>query len=111
MIIVKQNFYNNIEKITKKTMKFKAVYVLLVSFFLMILFMYVLTDDTIYVQFVHLLQSSSGSAAAAAQSQASKTPTLSSASPSPTFSPATPSSSLPEVFQRVENSVVQITST
>ena len=80
MIIVKQNFYNNIEKITKKTMKFKAVYVLLVSFFLMILFMYVLTGDTIYVQFVHLLQSSS-------------------------------SSTLPEVFQRVENSVVQITST
>src|SRR6187200_1258952 len=97
MIIVKQNFYNNIEKITKKTMKFKAVYVLLVSFFLMILSIYVLTGDTIYVQFVHLLQSSSssssGSAAAAAQSQASKNPTLSSASPSPTFSPATQSSS------------------
>ena len=94
-------------------MKFKAVYVLLVSFFLMILSIYVLTGDTIYVQFVHLLQSSSGSAVA--QSQPSKTPTLSSASPSPTFSPATQSSSssssLPEVFQRVENSVVQITST
>jgi S1-C subfamily serine protease len=114
MIIVKQNFYNNIEKITKKAMKFKAVYVLLVSFFLMILFMYVLTGDTIYVQFVHLLQSSS-SGSAVAQSQPSKNPTLSSPSPSSTFSPATQSSSssspLPEVFQRVENSVVQITST
>src|SRR5436190_10348112 len=93
-------------------MKFKAVYVLLVSLFVMILSLSILTGNTIYIQFVHLLQSSSSSAVA--QSQASKNPTLSSVSPSPSSSsPATPSSSslLPEVFQRVENSVVQITST
>jgi S1-C subfamily serine protease len=47
-----------------------------------------------------------------AQSQPSKNPALSSAPPPPpSFSSATSSSSLPEVFQRVENSVVQITST
>ena len=93
-------------------MKFKAVYVLLVSLFVMILSLSILNGNTIYIQFVHLLQSSSSSAVA--QSQASKNPTLSSVSPSPSSSsPATPSSSslLPEVFQRVENSVVQITST
>src|SRR5436190_4063563 len=94
-------------------MKFKAVYVLLVSLFVMILSLSILNGNTIYIQFVHLLQSSSSSAVA--QPQPSKNPTLSSVSPSPTFSsPATPSSSsslLPEVFQRVENSVVQITST
>ena len=59
---------------------------------------FILTNNTLYVQFVHLLLPSS----IAAQSQ----PTLSSQS---TSLPS--SSSLPDVFQKVENSVVQITST
>jgi hypothetical protein len=76
-------------------MKFKAIHILLlVSFFATAVFsLSVLNDNTIYVQFIHLLQSSpsGGNAAiAAAQSQPS---------------------SLPDVFQKVENSVVQITST
>jgi hypothetical protein len=92
---------------TKKTMKFKAVYVLLVSFFLMILSIYVLTgDNNIYVQFVRLLQPSSSSGSAAAQqSQSSRNQTLpSTSSTSPSSSSATSSSLLPDVFKRVENS-------
>ena len=57
-------------------------------------------NNTLYLQFVHLLLPSN----AAAQSQ----PTL---SPQPTSSTSSSSSSLPAVFQKVENSVVQITST
>src|ERR671930_684801 len=56
-------------------------------------------NNTLHLQSVHLLLPSN----AAAQSQ----PTL---SPQPTSSPS-PVSSLPDVFQKVENSVVQITST
>src|ERR687888_94684 len=56
-------------------------------------------NNTLHLQFVHLLLPSN----AAAQSQ----PTL---SPQPTSSTSS-SSSLPAVFQKVENSVVQITST
>src|SRR5918911_1124286 len=56
-------------------------------------------NNTFHLQFVHLLLPSN----AAAQSQ----PTL---SPQPTSSPSSVSS-LPDVFQKVENSVVQITST
>jgi S1-C subfamily serine protease len=92
-------------------MKFKAIHILLlVSFFATAVFsLSVLNDNTIYVQFIHLLQSSpSGGnaaiAAAAAQSQPSNNPTLPSSSTST-------ASSLPDVFQKVENSVVQITST
>jgi S1-C subfamily serine protease len=92
-------------------MKFKAIHILLlVSFFATAVFsLSVLNDNTIYVQFIRLLQSSpSGGnaaiAAAAAQSQPSNNPTLPSSSTST-------ASSLPDVFQKVENSVVQITST
>jgi S1-C subfamily serine protease len=90
-------------------MKFKAIHALSVSFFVMILSLSVLAGNTIYLQFVHLLLPPGS---AVAQSQPSKNPALSSAPPPPpSFSSATSSSSLPEVFQRVENSVVQITST
>jgi S1-C subfamily serine protease len=91
-------------------MKFKAIHALSVSFFVMILSLSVLAGNTIYLQFMHLVLPPGS---AVAQSQPSKNPALSSASPQPpSFSSATSSSSsLPEVFQRVENSVVQITST
>jgi S1-C subfamily serine protease len=91
-------------------MKFKAIHALLVSFFVMALSLSVLTINTIYPQFMHLVLPPDS---AVAQSQPSKNPNLSSASPSSsaTQSSSSSSSSLPEVFQRVENSVVQITST
>ena len=91
-------------------MKFKAIHILLlVSFFATAVFsLSVLNDNTIYVQFIHLLQSSpsggNAAIAAATQSQPSNNPTLPSSSTST-------ASSLPDVFQKVENSVVQITST
>ncbi|MFL6347330.1 MAG: S1C family serine protease, partial [Nitrososphaeraceae archaeon] len=85
-------------------MKFKAVYALLISSFILMLSVYILTSNTLYVQLVHLLLPSS----IAAQSQ----PTLPSQSTSSlSTSSSTSSSSLPDVFQKVENSVVQITST
>jgi S1-C subfamily serine protease len=91
-------------------MKFKTIHILLlVSFFATAAFsLSVLNDNTIYVQFIHLSQSSpsggNAAIAAAAQSQPSNNPTLPSSSTST-------ASSLPDVFQKVENSVVQITST
>jgi S1-C subfamily serine protease len=77
-------------------------YALLISSFILMLSVSILTSNTLYVQLVHLLLPSS----IAAQSQ----PTLPSQS---TSSPSSSSSvsSLPDVFQKVENSVVQITST
>ncbi|MFL6366907.1 MAG: S1C family serine protease [Nitrososphaeraceae archaeon] len=86
-------------------MKFKAVYALLISSFILMLSVYILTSNTLYVQLVHLLLPSS----IAAQSQ----PTLPSQSTSSLSSSSSSSSvsSLPDVFQKVENSVVQITST
>jgi S1-C subfamily serine protease len=88
-------------------MKFKAVYALLISSFMLMLSVYILTSNTLYVQLVHLLLPSS----IAAQSQ----PTLPSQSTSSLSSSSSSSSSsvssLPDVFQKVENSVVQITST
>src|ERR687885_1323034 len=81
-------------------MKFKAAYALLISSFIILMSVYILTSNTLYVYFIHLLLPSN----AAAQSQ----PTLPSQSTSPT---STASLSLPDVFQKVENSVVQITST
>jgi S1-C subfamily serine protease len=73
------------------TMKITAVYILLIvsSIATLVLSFSILTDNPVYVHFMHLLQPSSASAAS---------------------SPAS-SSSLPDVFQKVENSVVQITST
>src|SRR4051794_32444742 len=84
-------------------MKFKAVYALLISSFILMLSVYILTSNTLYVQLVHLLLPSS----IAAQSQ----PTLPSQSTSSLSSSSSSVSSLPDVFQKVENSVVQITST
>jgi S1-C subfamily serine protease len=81
-------------------MKFKAVYALLIGSFILVLSVSILTNNTLYVQFVHLLLPSS----IAAQSQ----PTLPSQSTS--SPPSSSASSLPDVFQKVENSVVQITS-
>jgi S1-C subfamily serine protease len=70
-----------------------------------------------YAQFIQLLQPSPLGTAmiAAGQSQPSENPTLqSSLSASPSLSPppsSSTSTSLPDIFQKVENSVVQITST
>ncbi|MFL6404282.1 MAG: hypothetical protein ACJ71M_12480, partial [Nitrososphaeraceae archaeon] len=98
-------------------MKFKAIHILLVSSFVAaVLSLSVLNGNTMYIQLIHLLQqpaSSEGSiavlaAAAAAQSQPSNNSNMTSSLPT---SSSTSSSSLPDVFQKVENSVVQITST
>src|ERR671939_472716 len=87
-------------------MKFNAAYALLIGSFIILMSVYILTSNTLYVHFIHLLLPSN----VAAQSQ----PTLPSQSTSSTSLPSTASSSsssLPDVFQKVENSVVQITST
>ncbi|MFL6360937.1 MAG: trypsin-like peptidase domain-containing protein, partial [Nitrososphaeraceae archaeon] len=99
-------------------MKFKAIHILLLvsSFVAAVLSLSVLNGNTMYIQLIHLLQqpaSSEGSiavlaAAAAAQSQPSNNSNMTS---SLSTSSSTSSSSLPDVFQKVENSVVQITST
>jgi S1-C subfamily serine protease len=81
-------------------MKTKAVHILLFSSITAaVLCLSLLASNTLYLQFVHLLLPSN----AAAQSQATLPPE----------STSQPSSlsSLPDVFQKVENSVVQITST
>jgi S1-C subfamily serine protease len=72
----------------------------------------IVSGNNVYLQFIQLLQlSSSGHGAAAVrQSQPSENLT-SSPSPSSSSQSATSTSSLPDVFQKVENSVVQITST
>ncbi|MFL6407296.1 MAG: S1C family serine protease [Nitrososphaeraceae archaeon] len=98
-------------------MKFKAIHILLLfsSSVAAVLSLSVLNGNTMYIQLIHLLQqpaSSEGSiavlAAAAAQSQPSNNSNMTS---SLSTSSSTSSSSLPDVFQKVENSVVQITST
>jgi S1-C subfamily serine protease len=91
-------------------LKFKTVWVVLASYFVMLLLsLSVVSDNSVYLQFIHLLQLlSGGSAAAVTQSQPSENVTPPSSSPSSSPSSA---SSLPDVFQKVENSVVQITST
>jgi S1-C subfamily serine protease len=98
--------------------KFKAIHILLLvsSFVAAVLSLSVLNGNTLYIMLIHLLQqpaSSEGSiavlaAAAAAQSQPSNNSNITS---SLSTSSSTSSSSLPDVFQKVENSVVQITST
>jgi S1-C subfamily serine protease len=84
-------------------MKLKAIYTLSVSSFIILVSISILISNTLYMQFVH---SSLSSNVATAQSQS----TLAHQSVS---LPSLPSSvsSLPDVFQKVENSVVQITST
>jgi S1-C subfamily serine protease len=97
--------------------KFKAIHILLLvsSFVAAVLSLSVLNGNTMYMELNHLLQqpaSSEGSiavlAAAASQSQPSNNSNMTS---SLSTSSSTSSSSLPDVFQKVENSVVQITST
>jgi len=66
-----------------------------------------------YAQFIHLLQPLPlGTAViAAGQSQPSENPTLQSSVSTSSSPSSSTSTSLPDVFQKVENSVVQITST
>jgi S1-C subfamily serine protease len=99
-------------------MKFKSVHALLlvvISFITLIISLFTVTGSAMYAQFIQLLQPSVlGSAAipAAGQSQPSENPTLqSSVSASSSPPPSSTSTSLPDIFQKVENSVVQITST
>jgi S1-C subfamily serine protease len=84
-------------------MKLNAICTLLASSFIILVSVPILTSNTLYMQFVHSLLSSN---IATAQSQSTLAP-QSMSSPSLLSSV----SSLPDVFQKVENSVVQITST
>ena len=96
-------------------MKFKSVRVLLLvvsSFITLIIPLSTLDGST--AQFIHLLQPSSlGTAViAAGQPQPSENPTLQSSVSTPSSPPSSSTSmSLPDIFQKIENSVVQITST
>jgi S1-C subfamily serine protease len=94
----------------------KAIYMLLLvsSFVAAVFSLYVLNGDTIYIQFVHLLQhpaSSEDSTMAVASAVAQSQPSNNSNMTSSLSTSSSSSSSLPDVFQKVENSVVQITST
>ena len=99
-------------------MKFKSINAMLLvvaSFITLIISISTLYGSTMHEQFIHLLQPSplgtAVIAASAGQSQSSENPTLQS---SVSMSPPPRSStylSLPDIFQKVENSVVQITST
>src|SRR5919202_3603777 len=99
-------------------MKFKSINAMILvvaSFITLIISISTLYGSTVHEQFFHLLQPSPlGTAvivASAGQSQSSENPTLQS---SVSMSPPPRSStylSLPDIFQKVENSVVQITST
>jgi S1-C subfamily serine protease len=96
-------------------MKFKSVRLLLLvvsSFITLIISLFTLTGSAMYAQFIHLLQPSPlGTAViAAGQSQPSESPTLQSSVSTSSSSPSSTSMSLPNIFQKVENSVVQITS-
>src|ERR1051325_5609262 len=84
-------------------MKLNTIYTLLVSSFIILVSVHILNSNTLYMQFVHLLLSSN---VATAQSQSNLAAQSIS---SPSLPPYV--SSLPDVFQKVENSVVQITST
>ena len=84
-------------------MKLNIRYTLLVSSFIILVSVCILTSNTLYMQFVHSLLSTN---VATAQSQSTLAPQSVSL---PSLSSSV--SSLPDVFQKVENSVVQITST
>jgi S1-C subfamily serine protease len=113
--MVKQKFYKKTYKYSEKFMKFKSVRVLLLvvsSFITLIIPLSTLDGST--AQFIHLLQPSSlGTAViAAGQPQPSENPTLQSSVSTPSSPPSSSTSmSLPDIFQKIENSVVQITST
>jgi S1-C subfamily serine protease len=107
--------------------KLKSIHILLVFSSIVaaaVLSLSLISGNAIQAQFIQLLQQSPSSLhgaaeLAAAQSQTSNNlnlPSVQSTSPSsPTSAPpsssSSSSSSLPDVFQKVENSVVQITST
>src|ERR1051325_11695336 len=97
-------------------MKFKFVCLLplvVSSFITLIIFLPTLAGSAMYAQFIQLLQPSPlGTAViAAGQSQPSENPTLQSSVSTSSSPSSSTSTSLPDVFQKVENSVVQITST
>ena len=96
-------------------MRFKAENVLLASSIVIVLsaLSFVIGSSSVYLQLIQLLQSPSGDGAAAAitQSLPSESLIAQTSSPSPFTSSTSSESSLPDVFQKVENSVVQITST
>jgi S1-C subfamily serine protease len=98
-------------------MKFKFVCLLLLvvsSFTTLIIFLPALAGSAMYAQFIQLLQPSvlgSAVVSAAGQSQPSENPTLQSSVSTSSSPSSSTSTSLPNVFQKVENSVVQITST
>jgi S1-C subfamily serine protease len=94
-------------------LKFKAAYVLLACSFVMVLLsVSMLNGNRSYSQFMELLQSLSGRGAAAAVTQPQPPSESLTMQSSPSTSTSTYSTSLlPDVFQKVENSVVQITST
>src|SRR5919106_895247 len=97
-------------------MKFKSVCLLLLvvsSFITLIISLSTVTGSAMYAQFIHLLQPSplGTDVTAAGQSQPSENPTLQSSVSTSSSPSSSTSSSLPDVFQKVENSVVQITST
>jgi S1-C subfamily serine protease len=77
----------------------------------------IVKDKNSYAQFTHILQSLSGDGGNAAATttttttESSENLTTQSSFSSPASDPPYSSSSLPDVFQKVENSVVQITST
>ena len=97
------HLYENCDKINEDDQTKRTHLLLFSSIVVSVISLFLLTTDTVYVQFVHLLLPSN----VATQSQ----PTLASQSTSSTSLPSTVSLSLPDVFQRVENSIVQITST
>ena len=90
-------------------MKFKSVHALLlvvISFITLTISLFTVTGSAMYAQFIHLLQPSPlGTAViAAGQSQPSESPTLLSSVSTSSSSPSSTSMSLPDIFQKVENS-------
>ncbi|HJT49728.1 MAG TPA: trypsin-like peptidase domain-containing protein, partial [Nitrososphaeraceae archaeon] len=98
-------------------MRFNVVFVLLIvgSLVMVLLSFSIVKDKNSYAQFTHILQSLSGdggnAAATTTTTESSENLTTQSSFSSPASDPPYSSSSLPDVFQKVENSVVQITST
>jgi S1-C subfamily serine protease len=120
------HLYTNCNLI-KINLKYKSIRILLISSSIVavaVICLSLLSSNTMHVQFIRLLQQSPSPwkgdvalASAAAQLQPSSNsnlplvPSTSSSPSTSTSSSSSSSSSLPDVFQKVENSVVQITST
>jgi S1-C subfamily serine protease len=102
-------------KENRKQLRFNVAFVLLlVGLFVMVFLSFsIVNGNNSYSQFTHILQSlygDGGNAGATATQSSENLATPSSFSSPPSYPPYS-SSSLPDVFQKVENSVVQITST